>query len=314
LLQQKPENLLYSDKSLSANLKVKPLFRNLKLFKDLYLHKFLLSKVIDFGLSRAKRQNSDLDKDELMSTRVGTPYYIAPEVLAKNYTKACDLWSTGVILYILLCGYPPFYGSTEDSIFRRVRRGTFTFPSPEWDTVSDSAKDLVRKLLEVDICKRLSASDALKHEWIKNLGPYKPPSSPITNTTLNVSIVDNMRSFANSRKLRKAALKFIASSLDGPEIEKLNKAFLEIDSDRNGMVNCKELYTALIDLGYEGSLENVRLLLEGIDYDGDGLIDYNEFLAAAVMKQQVLKVCLLFLKQCSLFYKKMTYLFHIIGG
>ena len=96
----KPENLLFSDNTPQAVL-----------------------KVIDFGLSRSRRQTNEDSKEEMMQTRVGTPYYIAPEVLAKNYTKACDLWSAGVILYILLCGYPPFYGSSEDSIFRRVKRG-----------------------------------------------------------------------------------------------------------------------------------------------------------------------------------------------
>ena len=85
-----------------------------------------------------------------MHTRVGTPYYIAPEVLKRDYTFKCDLWSVGVIAYILLCGYPPFFGDNDREIFRRVSAGKFSFPSPEWDHISKAAKDFVASLLKTD--------------------------------------------------------------------------------------------------------------------------------------------------------------------
>lgn len=100
-----------------------------------------------------------------MTTRVGTPYYISPEVLDKKYTKACDLWSIGIVLYILLCGFPPFYGENDNEIFRAIQKGDFKFPSPEWDGISEEAKDLISKLLKKDPSKRISASAALVHEW-----------------------------------------------------------------------------------------------------------------------------------------------------
>jgi calcium-dependent protein kinase len=101
-------------------------------------------KIIDFGLSR--HDDTDLG---IMQTKVGTPYYVAPEVLRREYTNSCDVWSIGVITYILLCGYPPFYGDSDTQIFESVKGGKFDFPSPEWDEISESAKDFVTQLLKV---------------------------------------------------------------------------------------------------------------------------------------------------------------------
>ena len=95
----------------------------------------------------------------------GTPYYIAPEVLFGNYTEKCDMWSIGVMLYIMLCGSPPFNGS-DDQIIAKVKKGNWTFRGQAWNTISDEAKDLVSKLLEKNEKDRLSAADALQHPWI----------------------------------------------------------------------------------------------------------------------------------------------------
>lgn len=127
--------------------------------------------LIDFGTS------ATFDPSKKMSQKFGTPYYIAPEVLKKNYDEKCDLWSCGVILYIVLCGYPPFNGQSDKQIIECVIKGKFTldgkyqlfilYLEPEWDDVSEDAKDLVRRLLTYDPVKRISASDALQHRWIK---------------------------------------------------------------------------------------------------------------------------------------------------
>jgi len=97
----------------------------------------------------------------------GTPYYIAPEVLNESYDEKCDIWSCGVILYIFLCGYPPFNGESDTDIMKAVRKGTYDFPVEEWATVSKDAKDLVSSMLKYDPKQRLSAKDCLAHPWIK---------------------------------------------------------------------------------------------------------------------------------------------------
>ncbi len=102
-----------------------------------------------------------------MKTKAGTPYYISPEVLTGNYDKQCDLWSAGCIMYILLCGYPPFYGDDDQEILRMVKKGAFDFDGEEWDEVSKDAKDLIKKLISKPE-RRLSAQESLDHSWIKH--------------------------------------------------------------------------------------------------------------------------------------------------
>lgn len=119
-------------------------------------------KVIDLGLARTHFEG----QGPPLRTIAGTPYYIAPEVLRKNYTKSCDLWSTGVVAYILLCGYPPFNGSTNDETHRSVLKGRYHFASGEWKGVSREAKDFIRRLLQTDPTNRMSAAEALNHPWM----------------------------------------------------------------------------------------------------------------------------------------------------
>ena len=101
-----------------------------------------------------------------MRTIVGTPYYIAPEVLRRKYDKSCDLWSIGVVAYTLLCGYPPFKGANRDEIHSSVLRGRYHFPSKEWKGVSREARDFIRRLLQIDPRKRMTVEEALNHPWL----------------------------------------------------------------------------------------------------------------------------------------------------
>ncbi|XP_053932452.1 calcium/calmodulin-dependent protein kinase type 1 isoform X2 [Cuculus canorus] len=134
----KPENLLYY--SLDEDSKI---------------------MISDFGLSKIEGCGS------VMSTACGTPGYVAPEVLAqKPYSKAVDCWSIGVIAYILLCGYPPFYDENDAKLFEQILRAEYEFDSPYWDDISDSAKDFIQHLMEKDPCKRFTCEQALQHPWI----------------------------------------------------------------------------------------------------------------------------------------------------
>eukprot|EP00325_Prymnesiales_sp_UTEX-LB-985_P017093 CAMPEP_0174761330 /NCGR_PEP_ID=MMETSP1094-20130205/109220_1 /TAXON_ID=156173 /ORGANISM="Chrysochromulina brevifilum, Strain UTEX LB 985" /LENGTH=184 /DNA_ID=CAMNT_0015967277 /DNA_START=797 /DNA_END=1351 /DNA_ORIENTATION=- len=163
----KPENILYATPHEDATL-----------------------KIADFGLARVVK-----DK-ELMKTACGTPGYVAPEVLRNiGYTgSACDMWSTGVILYILLCGFPPFYEEDLPALFDQILLGRYEFSSPWWDNISQQAKDLVNKLLVVDHKKRMTASGLMSDPWIKN---------EYTERLTDAQV--RMRKFNATRKLKKAS-------------------------------------------------------------------------------------------------------------
>ena len=141
-------------------------------------------KITDFGLSRV------VDEGSFMRTMVGTPAYVAPEVLdsrgSAGYTPAVDLWSLGVITYVMLCGFQPFNAPDTDTLFRHIRAGAFDFPDPYWAAVSPRAKDFVRALMTVDPAARLTAVQALQHPWIRD-GPDDPdtlqPCSKRARTT-----------------------------------------------------------------------------------------------------------------------------------
>ncbi|NWQ80471.1 KCC1G kinase, partial [Columbina picui] len=136
--------------------------RDLKPENLLYLTPEENSKIMitDFGLSK-------MEQNGIMSTACGTPGYVAPEVLAqKPYSKAVDCWSIGVITYILLCGYPPFYEETESKLFEKIKEGYFEFESPFWDDISASAKDFISHLLEKNPSTRFTCEEALRHPWI----------------------------------------------------------------------------------------------------------------------------------------------------
>merc|ERR1712141_37229 len=116
--------------------------------------------ISDFGLSK-------MEESGVMATACGTPGYVAPEVLAqKPYGKAVDVWSIGVISYILLCGYPPFYDENDANLFAQILKGEFEFDSPYWDDISEEAKDFIRSLMCVNVDHRLTCHTALEHCWI----------------------------------------------------------------------------------------------------------------------------------------------------
>jgi len=120
-------------------------------------------KITDFGLSKVMDPAAHMK----MTTACGTPGYVAPEVLRlQGYGKEVDMWSVGVITYILLCGFPPFYDENNARLFEKIMSGNYTFPAPYWSNVSQSAKDFIQKLLCVDPARRLTAEQALAHEWL----------------------------------------------------------------------------------------------------------------------------------------------------
>ncbi|XP_005991800.1 MAP kinase-activated protein kinase 2 [Latimeria chalumnae] len=155
----KPENLLYTSKESNAIL-----------------------KLTDFGFAK------ETTLQNALQTPCYTPYYVAPEVLGpEKYDKSCDMWSLGVITYILLCGYPPFYSNTGQAISpgmkRRIRMGQYEFPNPEWSEVSEEAKQLISQLLKTDPTERMTIAQFMNHPWI-NQSMVVPPTPLHTTRVL----------------------------------------------------------------------------------------------------------------------------------
>lgn len=266
--------------------------------RDLKPENFLFSsrddnaviKIIDFGLSR----HDDM-KAGVMNTKVGTPYYVAPEVLNREYTKSCDIWSIGVITYILLCGYPPFYGDTDNQIFESVRTARFDFPSPDWDGISDMAKDFICSLLKRDPSQRLIASKALVHPWIKTMASVDAATEKRGHRKQRTSIAFASRSIAfmkyrDMQKLKKAALGYLATNATNDDISALKEIFKEIDVDKDGTITLLELDECLKNATF---LPNITVDLQNLRADlclsGDDSVQWRDFIALMMDRNLVMK-------------------------
>ena len=228
-------------------------------------------KVIDFGMSRI------FNNKQAMFDKVGTAYYISPEVLDGFYDEKCDIWSAGVILYILLCGYPPFNGNDDDEIFESIKKRKFVFPEAEWANISKEAKDLINKMLS-DPLTRLTAEQVLVHPWLVN---------QLNKNTKSKEIKINFNTFktySGANKLSRAVLTYIASRLTDDEVKKLKDAFQKIDVNGDGMLTLEELKNA-INQNPEVHVMNIEQIFKTIDTDNSGVINYTEFLAASIDKR-----------------------------
>uniref|UniRef100_A0A7N0UYL2 non-specific serine/threonine protein kinase n=1 Tax=Kalanchoe fedtschenkoi TaxID=63787 RepID=A0A7N0UYL2_KALFE len=231
-------------------------------------------KTIDFGLSVFFKPG------EQFTDVVGSPYYVAPEVLRKLYGPECDVWSAGVIIYILLCGVPPFWDETEQGIFEQVLKGELDFVSEPWPSISDGAKDLVKRMLVRDPKKRLTAHEVLCHPWIQidGVAPDKP---------LDSAVLTRLKQFSAMNKLKKIAIRVIAESLSEEEIAGLKEMFNMIDADNSGHITLEELKVGLEKVGSKLKDSEIADLMEAADIDNSGTIDYKEFVAAMLHLNKV---------------------------
>ncbi|KAK4382290.1 Calcium-dependent protein kinase [Sesamum angolense] len=203
-------------------------------------------KAIDFGLSIFFKPGERFDEI------VGSPYYMAPEVLKRNYGPEVDVWSAGVILYILLCGIPPFWAETEQGVAQAIIRSVVDFKRDPWPKVSDKAKDLVKKMLNPDPKQRPTAQEVLDHPWLQNA-----KSAP------NVSLV-------------------IAEHLSVEEVAGIKEGFQLMDTGNKGKIDINELRTGLHKLGHQIPEADLLVLMEAGDVDKDGYLDCGEFVAISV--------------------------------
>jgi calcium-dependent protein kinase len=252
--------------------------------RDLKPENFLLSapgddavlKCTDFGLSVF------FSDGQRYSDIVGSAFYVAPEVLRRSYVPQVDIWSCGIILYILLSGVPPFWGETENQIFDAIRKSELEFKDDPWPLISESAKDCVRRMLEKNPRKRATAKEILRHEWLKENGVA-------STAPLNNAVVDRIKGFSAMNNMKKVALQVIATSLPPQEIEGLRQLFESMDVDKSGTITVDELRDGLKKKGTRIKESELQDIMSAADVDGDGTIDYQEFLGATLHLSKINK-------------------------
>ncbi|CAL9132046.1 unnamed protein product [Musa acuminata subsp. burmannicoides] len=240
----KPENFLFGNKKENAPL-----------------------KAIDFGLSVFFRPG------DCFTEIVGSPYYMAPEVLKRNYGPEVDVWSAGVILYILLC-------ESEQGVAQAILRSVIDFKREPWPKVSDSAKDLVRHMLDPDPKQRFTAQQVIDHSWLQN-------ATKAPNVNLGETVRARLQQFSVMNKFKKKALRVVAEYLSVEEVADIKDMFEKMDINKNGKITFEELKFGLRKLGHQIPDADVQILMEAADVDGTGTLDYGEFVAVSIHLRKI---------------------------
>ena len=239
-------------------------------------------KIIDFGT--AKIRQSDKSENKVL----GSCYYIAPEVLNKKYNEKCDIWSCGVILYILLSGNVPFNGRDEREITQKIKLGKFDLNRKPFDNISEEAKDLIKQCLEMNVNKRINAKEAMEHPWF-NLLNTKEYFVKVNEYFMNKTI-NNLIMYKPKNKLQQLALTYLVHNFpDLNEIKNINKIFINFNTSGNGKLSREETYQGLLKyLNYSSEEEleqKVNKIFKNIDNDNNGFIECEEFSRAALDKR-----------------------------
>lgn len=227
------------------------------------------------------------DENKKLDEKLGTPYYIAPEVLAKNYGAKCDIWSCGVITYITLSGIPPFNGASDQEIMKKVKSGKFSFADPVWASVSAEAKDFISSLLTLDQNKRPSAEEALLHPWIVEANKLTTAN---LQSDVALNALTNLQNFNANSKLQQATYAFIASQLLGKqEKESIDKVFRAMDVNGDGKLSKEEIQNGYLQFfGRSLNDQEVDEMFVKVDADGSGEIDYSEFVVATMNEKNLI--------------------------
>ncbi|ONH94809.1 hypothetical protein PRUPE_7G031700 [Prunus persica] len=231
-------------------------------------------KAIDFGLS------DYVKPDERLNDIVGSAYYVAPEVLHRSYGTEADMWSIGVIAYILLCGSRPFWARTESGIFRAVLKADPSFDEAPWPSLSSDARDFVKRLLNKDYRKRLTASQALCHPWLANYHEVKIP--------MDMIVYKLVKAYICSSALRKSALGTLAKTLSVAQLAYLRDQFTLLGPNKSGFISMQNFKTGVIRNSTD-AMKDSRVLdyvnmISSIRYRK---LDFEEFCAAAISVHQL---------------------------
>jgi len=228
-------------------------------------------KIIDFGLSKM------FLPDQRLQEGVGTIYTMAPEVLKSNYTSKADVWSIGVLAYMLLSSQMPFYGRKRREIVKKISKSTYDFKGKRWAAISTQAKDFVKQLLKQDPAERPTAEEARKSLWV-NIGESSFSSMRASECMTAVS--KSLEHYSSLRTLQKLALMVIAHKSTSEEIGFLRKAFKKYNRSRDGEINLAEFKKCLSVHEYSNAY--MEYLFTQVDLDNTGKIKYTEFLAATI--------------------------------
>ena len=261
----KPENILISQ-------------RNKKGFNTI--------KIIDFGTAILFDK-----KDKKLA---GSIYYLSPEIISKNrkYTEKCDIWSCGIIMYILLSSRPPFNGDTDEDILKKIMRNNIDLEKYPWSVISLEAKDLLKKLLEFDPKKRITAEEALNHDWFKCKQVKTQETYSIFKVKNPDMLLNNLINFRCDNPLRLAVLAYLVhNNMQIEQVHDAIKLFNRIDTNGDGFISKEELYNGLkefLELPGKELKKNVEIIFNNLDTNHNGYIEYEEFIRAAVDKDYFL--------------------------
>ena len=239
-------------------------------------------KVIDFGCSKIFSEYTKNFKDT-----IGTLTYCSPEVLKNNYNKKCDIWSCGVLMYVLLSGQFPFFGESKEEITKKILSGKFEFNIKYFKNISNKAKDLISKCLIYDKNKRISVEEVLKHEFFSD---DLNPNNIFEDEIDSKDALNSLKNYSQNSKIYQTVLAFLSHNFaDKKQLNKLKKIFNKIDLNSDGKLSKEELNIAFKEAGIEMEKEELNKVIESIDFDGNGYIEYEEFIRITLPKEQLFK-------------------------
>jgi len=271
------------EKSLSATMychKHGVVHRDIKLDNFIYENEDEMAelKLIDFGFASFVAPGK-----ESMWEKIGTPSYMAPELWKdddKKYDSSVDMWALGVVCYMLLSGTRPFHHQDRKEKARRICHDPLSFPSPDWDRISDAAKDFCSKLMQKNPRDRMPASEAVHHPWIKQQSTLHQGEDAAHELQRHQDVVDSLQAFSEADDLKRVALEVIAFSTPPGKLEELRHMFVNMDTDDSGTLSIEEFKKAMA-LHPEVPMAQIEKMFHDMDITHSGEVDYTEFIAAA---------------------------------
>ena len=236
-------------------------------------------KLIDFGCSKMFTTYKKNFEDT-----IGTLVYCSPEVLLNNYNEKCDLWSCGIILYLLLTGKFPFFGKTENEIIEKILNQKIEFNDEIFEKISPEAKDLIKKCLIYDKNKRISAVEALKHPFFANID-----LNNIYHEKIDLKeVLSSLKYFSKHSKFYQVVLAFLSHNYaEKTQLDKLKKIFYKIDTNLDGKLSKEELMNAYKIAGIKINKNQLDKIIKSMDFDNNGYIEYEEFIRATIPKENL---------------------------